>query len=250
MSIFTFLDQDELDNLDEDPRIGFMELANIAVRKLHDKTSHLDEDEQSDWRRIEELRFSCMNVLLAAAKRMEVEPFASMDVPTYDANRSSDWQQFKFDLDHYITQIVLDNSSRNRSGSVAILPKTKEQIRNYVRSLRECIENGHLEDKKREALLKKLDALEDELEKRRVSMIAIAKIAYHIWAVPGSMWASADIANKLMTNVMHTVAVAKEEENATKQLVAPEPVKALSAPRAKRHKDSPWSNDLDDDIPF
>jgi len=257
MSIFSFVDQDELDNLDEDPRIAFMELANIVVRKLHEKTIHLDDNEQREWREIEELRFSCMNVLLAAAKRLEVEPFASMDVPPYDENRSSNWQTFKFDLEHYITQIVLDNSTRNRSGSVGLLPKTKDQIRSYIKGLRGCIEKGNMDEKKREALLSKLDALEQELEKRRVSMMTIAKIAYHLWAVPGSMYSSYDIANKLITNVMQTVAEAKAEEDAKKQIAAPAPVKALSAPRKSEppqewggSKSTEWGSGLDDDIPF
>lgn len=256
MSIFSFVDQDDLDNLDEDPRIAFMELANIAVRKLHEKTIDLNDNEQREWREMEELRFSCMNVLLAAAKRLEVEPFASMDVPPYDENRSSNWQAFKFDLDHYITQIVLDNSTRNRSGSVAILPKTKEQIRSYIHGLRECIENGNLDDDKRESLLKKLDALEKELEKRRVSMIAVANAAFYLWAIPGSAWSSYEVANKLITNVMRTVGEAKEHEDSARQIAAPEPVKALSAPRKPEtpqewsRSGNGWGSDIDEDIPF
>lgn len=249
MSIFNFIDPDQLDNLDEDPRVAFMELANIVTRKLHEQTIKLDDNQEGEWWQIEELRYSCMNILLASAKRLEIEPFASMEVPRYDSNRSSNWQAFRFDLDHYVTQIVLDNSTRNRSSSVAILPKTKEQIRAYVQGLRNCIEKGNLDERKREALLAKLDALEKELEKRRTSMIAIATIAYHIFAVPGTMWASADIANKLMTNVLTNVAEAKAEEDATKKIAPPESVKALSAPR--KPNPSPFDTaDLDDDIPF
>lgn len=43
------------------------------------------------------------------------------------------------------------------------------------------------EDAKREALLKKLDAFESELEKRRLNMATVAKFAYFILGVPSTM---------------------------------------------------------------
>lgn len=250
MSFFNFIDPDALDELDSDNRVAFMELANQATRKLYEQTKDLDDDDQREWREIEDLRFSCRNVLLAMARRLEVEPFASMDVPVYDSNQSSNWKAFQFDLDHYITQIALDNSTRNRANSVAVLPKSKEHIRSYIHGLRECIEKGNMDEKKRTALLQKLDALEQELEKRRLSMMAVAKIAYHLWAVPGAMYSSYDIASKLISNMMQTVAEAKADEDATKQISAPEPLKALSAPRAQKPIQPPWDNDLDDEVPF
>ena len=104
---------------------------------------------------------------------------------------------------------------------------------------------------KREALLKRLDALESELEKRRVSMMTIARIAYHIWAIPGSAWASYEVANKLLNNVMQTVAEAKELEDQQRKLPHREPMKALSPPRVEQQPEkSGFANDLDDDIPF
>ncbi|AEG50067.1 hypothetical protein Sphch_2406 [Sphingobium chlorophenolicum L-1] len=231
MSILNFVDQDQLDELNEDPRIAFMELVNLAQRSLHDQTKFLDEDERSDWIKIEDLRLSFMNVVLASAKRFEVEPFVSMEVPHRKQFDMRDYDQFKFDLDHYVTQLVLDNSLRSKADTVAILPKTKDTIRGYINGLRECIEKGNMDQKKRDALLHRLDALEAELEKRRVSMVAVARIAYHLWAVPGSMWASYDVANKLLSSMMHNVAEAKEQESTQKQLPPSEPPKVLSPPR-------------------
>ena len=198
------------------------------------------------------LHLSFMNVVLASAKRFEVEPFVSMEVPNRKQFDMRDYEQFKFDLDHYVTQLVLDNSLRSKADTVAILPKTKDTIRGYINGLRECIEKGNMDRKKREALLQRLDALEAELEKRRVSMVTIARIAYHLWAVPGSMWASYDVANKLLSSMMHNVAEAKEEEDAQKQLPAAEPPKALSPPRKPQANLFGGSSfgDIDDEVPF
>jgi len=120
-----FVTQDQLDNLDEEPRIAFMELVNHAQRSLDVQTRKLDPDQDRDWHEIEELRYSFINVVVAAAKRLEVEPFVSMDIPQYANFAKSDYRQFKADVDHYVTQIMLDNSIRSKKNSVGILPKIK-----------------------------------------------------------------------------------------------------------------------------
>ncbi|WP_222428355.1 hypothetical protein [Sphingomonas suaedae] len=105
---------------------------------------------------------------------------------------------------------------------------------------------------KREALLSKLDAFEKELEKRRLNMLAVARLTYLILAVPGTVWASVDITHKLTTSIMQTVAEAKAAEEETKQLPAPAPPKALSAPRKGPTPAAScgFSDDLGDDVPF
>jgi hypothetical protein len=53
-----------------------------------------------------------MNVVIAAGKKYEIEPFASLSVPRLNKFDSEIHRQFKADLDHYLTQLLLDNSSR------------------------------------------------------------------------------------------------------------------------------------------
>ncbi len=251
MSILNFVRQEDLDNLDEVPSVAFMQLVNFAQRSLDQRLKSLDPNDEYQWREIEDERHSFMNVVVASAKQFGILPFSATEVPLQNDFRNGDWRQFRADLDHYITQLVLENSARSKLDSVEILPKSKDAIRSYVRALRDCIENASMDTKKRESLLQKLDSLEQELEKRRTSMLAIARIAYHLWAVPGSMWASYDIANKLISNVMHEVAEAKDLEQNTKTIQAPPPMKALSPPRAVRTQPatSGFPDDLDD-VPF
>lgn len=253
MSIYSFVSQDELDGLDGEPRTRFMQISHIALQSLDKMNAGLDNQNEFEWRVINEHRITCMNVLLATASRLGIEPFASWERPHFKSYGEPDWLEFKYDLDHYITQIVLDNTAIKSDNSVVMLPRTKDEIRGYIHGLRECIEKATMDDGKREALLKKLDALEKELEKRRVSMIAVATIAYHLWAVPGSMWASYEIANKLITNVMQKVAEAKADDDERKALMAPEPVKALTAP-IKAVEQSGFRStpnfDLDEEVPF
>lgn len=252
MSILDFVSQDELDDLDEDHRVAFMQLVNAAQRTLSAKIEGLDPDNQYEWQKAEELRYSFMNVVVAAAKRFEIEPFHSMEVPQYSNFREGDHRQFKSDLDHYVTQLILDNSLRSKRDSVEVLPKTKDQLRAYLNGLKQCIQNGNMTAAKRESLLKKLDAFEAELEKRRLNMLTVARFSYLILSIPGTVWASVDITHKLTSNIMQTVAEAKAAEDETKQLPAMAQPKALSAPRkpAPPARASAFSDDLDDDVPF
>lgn len=254
MSIYEFVSQDELDDLDEDPRVAFMQFVNAAQRSLATKVEALDPENQYEWRKIEELRYSFMNVVVAAATRFEIEPFHSMDVPPYTNFGETDHWQFKSDLDHYVTQLVLDNRLRSRQDTVEVLPNTKDRLRTYISGLRQCIELGNMTGAKREALFKKLDAFEAELEKRRLNMVTVAKFAYFILSVPGTMWASVDITHKLTTNIMQTVADAKVAEDETRQLPTTAPLKALSAPRkpapVPTKSLSDFVSDLDDHVPF
>lgn len=249
MSILNFVDQDQLDNLDDDPRAAFMELVNLAQRSLSSQLGQFRGHNEEEWREMEDLRHSFMNVIVASSKRFEIEPFASMEVPRI--NDDLNFKQFRSDLDHYITQLVLGNSAQTRRDSVFILPKSKDKIRSYIHGLRDCIEKANMTESKRSALLKRLEELERELEKRRVNMLLVAKLAFDVLAIPGGTWASYEIATKLVGNISLTVEESREVEHVNGPLMAAKPVPALSAPR----KPSPpsrggFSDDLDDDVPF
>ncbi|WP_092042609.1 hypothetical protein [Methylobacterium pseudosasicola] len=253
MSILNFVTQDQLDELDEDPRVAFMQLANLAQRSLADQTKNFDPDHEQEWREIEDLRHSFVNVLLAAAKRFEIEPFASMELPTANNFDNRSYRDFRDHLDHYITQLVIDNSSRTRRQSVEVPPKTKDSIRGYIQELRGCIEQSDMPDTKREALLDRLDAFQAELEKRRVNLLAVSMLVFDIIAVPGAAWASYELTSRVVTNIMQTVAKARAEEQEKKQLAPPAEFKALSPPRRdlpSPRRQAAKNYNFDDDIPF
>lgn len=256
MTILNFVTQDELDDLPEDPSMAFMTLVNHAQRRLAEQTRGLDPEERYQWQERNDICHSFMNVVVAAAKRFEIEPFVSMEIPRLDNFEDKDHKQFRSDLDHYVTQLMLDNSIRARSDSVSIPPESKDRIRGHIYALRGCLEKSNMTPAKREALAKKLNAFEAELEKRRLSMLAVTRVAMEILALPGGVWASAELAPKLITNIMQTVAEAKAAENETRQLPPVAPPKALSAPRAPRapepepQRAGGFADDLDDDVPF
>jgi hypothetical protein len=92
-----------------------------------------------------------------------------------------------------------------------------------------------------------LKYFEAELEKRRLNILAVARIACELLAIPGTLWASGEVANRLITQVMQTVAEARAAEQEARQLAPMEAPKALSAPRSLLQS---APGEIDDDIPF
>ena len=254
MNIFDFVTQDEMDDLPEEPQMAFMEFVRHAQNRLNERTKELDTDDQAQWQLLEEARYGFMNVVIAAAKRYGIEPFVSMQVPRFDKFGFEVHRQFKADLDHYLTQLVLDNSIRKKRDSVLIPPETKDKIRKYLHALKSEIDKADLTDAKRSALLDKLATFEKELDKKRLSLLAVTTLAMSILAAPGGIWASYEIVAKLTQNVLQTVGEAKAADDEIRKLPSSEKPKQLLPPREDLSLPEPppsfRRDEMDEEIPF
>lgn len=250
MNIFDFITQEELDELpDNDPSEAFVRFVRIAQRRLGQRTAELgDELNQGGWEELNEARLGFMNVVVAAAKKYEIEPFALMEIPRIKEFGVDEHRQFKADLDHYLTQLLLDNSSRSKRESIPITAELKTTIRTYVFHLRELIEKAtDIDEARRQVLLRRLSDFEAELEKKRLGLMTLAVLAITLAGAPGSLWSSADVANKLLTNILRVVGEAKMADDATRMLPPTTPPMSLTGPR--KHE-APRHSEMDDDIPF
>lgn len=260
MQIFDFITQDELDNLPEDPRFAFSAFSQHAYRRFSNRLEQLDGQEESSYALIQDAKRGFMNVVLAAAQRYEISPLDKYEIP-HPRNFSDDhYSQFKSDLDFFMTQILIDNSIRERSNAITIDESLKDRIRKYVLELRNCIDNAELSQVEKQTLHDKLSAFEDALNNRRVSILKTTMLLLAILGVPGSVWASVDIVTKLSTNVLQIIAQAKRANDAARLAPPSEAPKALAPPRKETSSfgkgpgtyGRPSSRPVhdDDDIPF
>ncbi|HWF63601.1 MAG TPA: hypothetical protein VN685_03200 [Rhizomicrobium sp.] len=254
MNIFDFITQDELDDLPEDSSAAFISFVRHAQRRLDVKMKELDGSDQNDWHIAEQARYGFTNVVVAAARRFEIEPFASQHLPRAEKFSGDDYQQFKADLDHYLTQMLLDNAIRGKRDSVSISPIEKDRIRSYLHGLKTAIDSSNFSESKRTSLLEKLAEFERELDKRRMSLFAVTRLTFEILAVPGGLWASYEVAAKLITNINQVVGEAKAVDNENRLLALPEAPRALLPPRpidVPATKSELFKRDeMDDEIPF
>jgi len=249
MQIYDFITEEEIEELPDEEEAAFLTFVKIARRRLAEATSRIDPNDERDWLELNEARHGFMNVVTAAARRYGVKPFATMDVPRLNQFGSDDHNQFKADLDHYMTQLLLSDGLRTKRDSVALSEAARSRIRSHLHHLREQIDKEEMPSQKREELLKKLVAFEDALDKKRLSLLALTRITVEILAVPGALAGSYDIATKLLTNVIQTVAQEKgiESERPTR---IEKPAAILPARPSETSSQLKKQKDFDEDIPF
>lgn len=257
MNIFDFISQEQLEDLPEEPRMAFADFAKYSMDSLKKSFANIDLNEQQEWNDYERARLDMMNVILAASKRFEIEPFASMQVPRVDSNNHQELNQFESDLHHYMTQIVLDNVLQQRSDSVKLSEKARDRIRQHIHHLKTCVDESGLDESKKKVLLGKILDFESALDKQRLSLLKASWISIQILAIPGAMWASADVVNKLMGNIAQAVAIEKSAEEDERKLPVQSELKALLPPRqdgwgpnSSGNSGGAFDTDLDDDVPF
>ncbi len=257
MNIFDFISQEQLENLPEEPRMAFAAFVKCSMDSLKKSFENMDLNEEQEWNDYQRARLDMMNVILAASKRFEIEPFASMQVPRVGSNNHQEINQFESDLHHYMTQIVLDNVLRQRSDSVKLSETARDRIRQHVHHLKKCVDESELDESKKRVLHNKILEFESALDKQRLSLLKVSWISIQILAIPGAMWTSADVVNKLMGNIAQTVAIEKSAEEDERKLPVQSEPKALLPPRQdgwgiglSENSGGAFDNDLDDDVPF
>jgi len=261
MQLHDFIKAGEIENLpDNDPHEAFAQFVRIAQARLSERIESLsgDDDQQRSWQLTNDARHGFMNIVVAAAKKFEVDPIASISMPRNQDYDENTFRQFQADLDFFVTQLVLENSARAKRDSVSVSPDLKTKINTYVHHLRETIEKSDLDEDKRRKLLDRLDAFEAELEKRRLSLLTVALVVIALASAPGGIWSTGEAAQKLVANILKVVGEAKNaDDEARKRLTPAETPKAIAPPRApeapatkKPAARKTALNDMDDDIPF
>ncbi len=257
MNIYDFISQEQLDNLPEDPRMGFATFAKHSMDSLKKASEGMDLNEQYGWQEYERARLDMMNVILAAAKLYKIEPFVSIQLPRVGSNNNQEIEQFESDLHHYMTQIVLDNAIRQRSDSVKLSETARDRIRQHIHHLKKCVDDSELDKSKKAVLHNKILEFESALDKERLSLLKASWISIQILAIPGAMWASAEVVQKLMGNIAQTVAIEKSAEEDERKLPIQSEPNVLLPPRhdgwgsnPTNNSNSSFEDDLDDDVPF
>lgn len=255
MSLFDILRPGFVDDLPEDARLAFSEIVREATSYLAKKRDQVDESERSSWHIYETAEHTAMNVIIASAKRLSIEPFSQMEVPLRNNFSSSDYEQFKCDLDHYLTQLVLDNSIRARSDSVPATHAVRDNIRKYLNAIKSQIDAADMSDGKRSKLMEKLAQFEAELEKSRIPVYAMARVLLEVLSLSCNVLALSDSQtfHRLVSQAFQAVAEAKAADDDQRQLPPTEPPAMLLPPRRpdeERKRASAESYDLNDDIPF
>jgi hypothetical protein len=233
MSLFEILNHDFVDDLPEDPRLAFSKIVQEVNAYLARKRSEVDETESASWYVYETAEHSAMNVIIASAKRLGIAPFDTLEVPIRTRFATNDFAQFKTDLDHYLVQMLLDNSIRSRIDRIEASETHRDAVRKYLNAIKTHIEQADMTDGKRAKLMDKLAEFEAELQKSRLPVFAIARVLMELLSLSCNVLALSDSQTfqRLVSQAFYAVAVAKSVDDERRQLPPTEPPAMLMPPR-------------------
>ncbi|MBJ7416669.1 MAG: hypothetical protein JHC88_14670 [Niveispirillum sp.] len=254
MNIFDFVTQDEIESAPtDDPALAFTQLVMHAQRRLRERIKLIAPQDQAEFEEVEDARHGFMNFVLGLSKTLNIKPFSEMDMPRLDKFDTTIHRQFQADLDHYMTQLIIGNSMKDKANSVRLSSTAKENILKYVNAIRDSLNMENIDQNHRETLLRKLDEFEIEINKGRVSILASSLVILALLGAPGSLSSTYDIVSKLSTNILRIIAQEKASDDDTKRLHIQTTPAALSPPRKTEETTTNGyglTANLDDEIPF
>lgn len=256
MGVLNILTDDFLASLpDEDPSASFMMIIRRCEEYLAQCLTLIDDNESGSWYSYNTEEYTVMRTIISAAQRLQIEPFSNTEVPSRKKFDSEIFSEFKHEIDHYLTQFVLDRAIREKRDSVLVPPAVKDRLRSHIHAMRSHIDGADITESKRAKLHAKLNEFEQSLEKDRIPIFKLARVLIEILSISANVVGLADssVMAKLTANIMETFAEAKAADDESRRPLQIEHQDWIALPPKRRAagglKDS-LSADLDDEIPF
>jgi hypothetical protein len=252
MNIDELLGPLDWEDLPEDPDDAFAHVLKIAQRSAAPEFDRLrgHASQSNDFTALYDSQLGYLSSIVGVAKGLGVQAFADYHIPDARDFDEQYYRRFLSDVNHFSAQAAARRAIRSRQLSVRLEPKVADSIRSYVHHLKDAIDQANMSDAKKANLHSKLKAFEQELDGgKRINVLRVSLLVMEIIGIPGSLWATGEVAQRLGHNIIQAIADAKHEEVENRVSLEVEPRLALAA--AVHEERSPQaSRVLDDDIPF
>lgn len=240
MSQYELIPDEAFDNAPEDEGDKFVFLAKTAQTNFQRMLDSSNANEYSN-----ELQNHFVATVSAMATALGIEGLPPVSLtPSY-----GDYTRFQVALSAIITTARIKSQTISRPFSVELGRVSKGKIRQEIDSLKHYIQNSDLDEKKKSALIDKLDDMLEELEKKRLSFARTMAIAASIMGTIGGSAGAIAAAPRIPEGVSYIVSLIgvekAEEEEEYLRLSAP--VRALTPPASDK---GGFNSDFDDDVPF
>jgi len=186
----------------------------------------------------------------SAAQELQIDFAGGLQVPAIGSLSWDSFRVFQGDLHHYLTTLNIRRSRRDRGFSVKFDATAKSKISHYITQIREIIARMELDDWKREALLYRLNALQEEVDRDRFRFQIFGAFVIEMGGIIGDAAERMEPARKLVDSIAGVIWGTKQAEQ-TKSLPPPTSPKRIPppGPRVER-KGRGRQTALDDEIPF
>lgn len=258
MNIFDVMSEEELEALPDDPEAAMIVFARRAQGVYNENYDRLSSF-QDGWDHIRKEQRGFMNVVVAVAKRLGITALKDFDINVSRQEQDDHFEEFQTALDHYLAQIVVGQALQRKKAGVELSPKVKDRIRGHINALKKLLDGADVTPRRKAHMMTRLEEFEKELDKHRVQWAMVGLFTLEILALPSDLVGSYDIANKLVTNIVHELQTAKLEEEERRPLPGPNfdgylpsPPKPPEVQKPKRRPSSApaFEGSMDDDIPF
>jgi hypothetical protein len=223
----------QLDELPEDDLEAFVAFDSIL------KESLTENRQNESWYAEREY----VNYLLAFVVARNIDVGVSPQVPDADSAFGSYFETFLKKVDSFKVQVRFELSARRRtSGTIfRIAGNFKTQIGGHLTAIRKIVHEADLSESKRDAIFRRLEKLQFEVDRDRTKAEAAIGLWLDISSAIGHGAKNLDPAIERLERIMKIFARARDEDTA--KLPAPPEQKRIPPPS------QPQPNG-DDDIPF
>ncbi|WP_375596648.1 hypothetical protein ABWI00_10230 [Algihabitans albus] len=242
---------DELSDLPEDPELAFVEFERRKRKKLEENLW------SSQGYLIADVAMEYLFQVMAFHDAFDLKKINQPNISRNSENFDSEFKDF-LDSVTYQTMFIQALQARRLSSVrviVSLTPENRQEIQGYIEKIRDIVRPIELRPGKKEAILKRLDELSNEIERDRTKVEALTATSLEIATEIDRHTKLLDRAKGFLDKIEHVIASAKELADQAK-LGRREAPKLIEGPKSKEvnlPEDSEIKGEeteLDDDIHF
>lgn len=234
---------EKYENLHEDDELAFAELVEGHQKVRDDNLNHLDRNEDGT-----QYLMDYMRNVLAAADALNIEELKTWEMPGR-GSISNDYDEFEFQVQRFVTKVQIRASRKYKVYSVTLDDVTKTKIHFFIDQIRDHLNKSDLVERKKNSLFAKLNAFSADVDRVRTKFDNAMLVAIDIAHVVKEYGAALKPVKEIIDSVTELMGAIKASEPEQSQLPPPAEQKRIEPPKCQAPK-KPFSQDMDDDIPF
>lgn len=234
------LTDDEMLGLPEELGEAFVVGERIMRERLNSKMSEFSDDSRSD-----HLTLDYMNNTIALARHCGIAEIAAWENARPSKHSWHEYRNFAAEVDGCTMAMRLANVRRAREYSVQLNAAAKKKLAHLLAQMREAVEKLEISVAKKDKLYKRINALQNEIERERTGYHAFAALAIEAADDAGEAATRLEPLTRMVERFGAALGLAKRQEPPPSQLPPPGERKRIAGP-----KKSGFDKVLDEEIPF
>lgn len=236
------LTDDEMYALPEDLGEAFIAGERIMRERLEQKLAELPDDYGTD-----QYTQNYMNNTIALADHCNIFEIAGWQRAKPGKHGWSDYRLFTTDVDACTMAMRLANVRRAKEYSVKLDAAAKQKFSHLLAQMREAVEKLEISVAKKDKLYKRINAVQDEIDRERTGYHAFGALAIEVADDAGEAAKRLKPLVQMVERFAAALGLAKRQEP---QLPPPTERKRIAGPKPKPEQKNGFDKALDDEIPF